>query len=403
MATFSSLGVQKNYIKAIKELGISSPSEIQEKTIPVLLKSATDFIGLAQTGTGKTAAFGLPVLHHIDTSSDDIQALILSPTRELVQQIKKQLFKFTKFNEQKVFVEAVFGGEKIDHQMNNLKRTTHIVVATPGRLIDLIERGSVDISHVKTVILDENNQKLNEIKSGKIAIVIMGMPYKCPPAPFEASLLVDSMLRKRGIRDSVEIDFYSPAPITLPAAGPEVSKKILDLVNSEKITFHNSQKIKHVESKKLIFENDEYSFDILLAIPPHIAPKIIYDSNLAKAPGFIPIDRDCKTPFENIFAVGDVTSLTVIDSLVVPKAGIFAEGEGITVAKNIISKIESKETSAIFDGKGGCFLESGRDTASIIEVDMFTNSKPSTKLTESTKDNLSKKLDFEKERLSKWL
>ena len=93
MATFSSLGVQKNYIKAIKELGISSPSEIQEKTIPVLLKSATDFIGLAQTGTGKTAAFGLPVLHHIDTSSDDIQALILSPTRELVQQIKKQLFK----------------------------------------------------------------------------------------------------------------------------------------------------------------------------------------------------------------------------------------------------------------------------------------------------------------------
>jgi len=89
--------------------------------------------------------------------------------------------------------------------------------------------------------------------------------------------------------------------------------------------------------------------------------------------------------------------------LALPKAGIFAEGEGITVAKNIISKLESKETSAVFDGKGGCFLESGRDTASIIEVDMFTNSKPFTKLTESTKDNLSKKLDFEKERLSKWL
>ena len=161
MSTFSSLGIHNDYIKAIKELGISDTSEIQEKTIPVLLKSATDFIGLAQTGTGKTAAFGLPVLHHIDASSDHIQALILSPTRELVQQIKKQLFKFTKFREDKIFVEAVFGGEKIDRQMNNLKRTTHIVVATPGRLIDLIERGSVDISQVKTVILDEADEMLS--------------------------------------------------------------------------------------------------------------------------------------------------------------------------------------------------------------------------------------------------
>ena len=273
-------------------------------------------------------------------------------------------------------------------------------ILAPEKILGLIENGFNLYDHNQ---LNEINQKLNKIESGKIAIVIMGMPYKCPPAPFEASLLVDSMLRKRGIRDSVQIDFYSPAPITLPAAGPEVSKKILDLVNSEKITFHNSHKIKRVESKKLIFENSEYIFDILLAIPPHIAPKVIYDSNLAKEPGFIPIDRNCKTPFENIFAIGDVTSLRVTDSIVVPKAGIFAEGEGITVAKNIISKLESKETSILFDGKGGCFLESGRDTASILEVDMFTNEKPSTKLTESTKDNLSKKLDFEKERLSKWL
>jgi len=273
-------------------------------------------------------------------------------------------------------------------------------VLAPKKIPGLAENGFNLYDHNQ---LDQINKKLNKIESGKIAIVIMGMPYKCPPAPFEASLLVDSMLRKRGIRDSVEIDFYSPAPITLPAAGPEVSKQILNLVNSEKITFHNSQKIKHVESKKLIFENEEFTFDILLAIPPHIAPKVIYDSNLAIKPGFIPIDRDCKTPFENIFAVGDVTSLTVNDTMAVPKAGIFAEGEGITVAKNIISKLESKKTSTVFDGKGGCFLESGRDTASIIEVDMFTNSKPSTKLTESTKNNLSKKLDFEKERLSKWL
>ncbi|MFY9242621.1 MAG: DEAD/DEAH box helicase [Polaribacter sp.] len=161
MSTFSALGIRKEYIQALKELGISKPSEIQEKTIPILLNSATDFIGLAQTGTGKTAAFGLPVLHQIDTNLDHIQALILSPTRELVQQIKKQLFKFTKYSEDRIFLEAVFGGEKIDKQLNNLKRTTHIIVATPGRLIDLIERGTVDISHVKTVILDEADEMLS--------------------------------------------------------------------------------------------------------------------------------------------------------------------------------------------------------------------------------------------------
>jgi sulfide:quinone oxidoreductase len=189
----------------------------------------------------------------------------------------------------------------------------------------------------------------------------------------------------------------------LPAAGIEVSKQILELVNSENITFHNSSKIKSVESKKLIFENSEANFDLLLAIPPHIAPKVIYDSGLAKEPGFIPIDRDCKTSFENVFAVGDVTILTVGENMAVPKAGIFAEGEGIIVAKNIISKIQSKEESELYDGKGGCFIESGRDTASVLEVDMFSNSKPSTDLSESTPDNLSKKLEFEKERLSKWL
>ena len=246
-------------------------------------------------------------------------------------------------------------------------------------------------------------KKLEDMESGKIAICIMGMPYKCPPAPFEACLLIDSMLRKRGIRDSVQIDIYSPAPIALPAAGPRVSKQVLELIDSEKIIFHDSCKIKSVEPKKLIFENNKAEFDLLLAVPPHIAPGVIYDSGLAKPPGFIPIDRDCKTPFDGVFAVGDVTSMAVGEHAAVPKAGIFAEGEGAIVAKNIISKIQSKEDSALFDGKGGCFLESGRGTASVIQVDMFSDDGPLTHLTDSTVDNFTKKIEFEKERLAKWL
>ena len=161
MSTFRDLGVRKEFIDSLKELNISTPSDIQEKTIPVLLKTETDFVGLAQTGTGKTAAFGLPILHKIDPSDDSVQALILSPTRELVQQIKKQLFKFTKHSQDKIFVEAVYGGEKIDKQINNLKRTTHVIVATPGRLIDLIERGEVNLKNVKNVVLDEADEMLS--------------------------------------------------------------------------------------------------------------------------------------------------------------------------------------------------------------------------------------------------
>ena len=273
-------------------------------------------------------------------------------------------------------------------------------VLAPQRIPGLLENGYNLYDHNQLL---EIKDKIEKMDSGKIAICVMGMPYKCPPAPFEASLIIDSILRKRNVRDSVKIDFYSPAPITLPAAGPEVSKQILELVNSEKITFHESCKTKLVEPNKLVFENgDDADFDLLLAVPPHIAPEIIYDAGLAKDPGFIPIDRDCKTSFENVFAVGDVTSLVVTEKMAVPKAGVFAEGEAITVAKNIISQIQEKNDFVLYDGKGGCFIESGRDTASIIEVDMFANPKPSTRLTESTADNLSKKHDFEKERLANW-
>ncbi|MDT0294265.1 DEAD/DEAH box helicase [Mesonia ostreae] len=161
MSTFLELGVEANIIKGLNELKIFTPTEIQEEAIPLLLNNETDFVGLAQTGTGKTAAYGLPVLHKIDAEKPQIQALILSPTRELVLQIKKQLFKFTKYSEDKIFTEAVYGGEKIDIQIKNLKRPTHIVVATPGRLVDLMERGDIKLTSVTTLILDEADEMLS--------------------------------------------------------------------------------------------------------------------------------------------------------------------------------------------------------------------------------------------------
>ena len=160
MPTFKELGVRDHFVKALEEINILAPTEIQEKAIPFLLTKGTDFIGQAQTGTGKTVAFGLPLLHRIDPDNKQVQALILSPTRELGQQIAKQLFKFTKYSE-KIFVEAVYGGEKIDRQISALRRPTQIIVATPGRLLDLLERKAVDISHIKTIVLDEADEMLS--------------------------------------------------------------------------------------------------------------------------------------------------------------------------------------------------------------------------------------------------
>lgn len=159
--TFFDLGISNSFIKGLKELGIKTPTQIQEEAIPVLLKNDTDFVGLAQTGTGKTAAFGLPILQNIDPKNDEIQALILAPTRELVQQIQKQLFKFTKYCEEKIFAEGVYGGEKMDIQLKRLQRKTHIVVATPGRLLDFIERGDINIKNINTLVLDEADEMLS--------------------------------------------------------------------------------------------------------------------------------------------------------------------------------------------------------------------------------------------------
>lgn len=188
MKTFAELGISPSIIKALTEKNIITPSEIQEKAIPFLLEKSSDFIGLAQTGTGKTAAFGLPLLHLVDTKSDKIHALVLAPTRELCQQIAKQLFIFTKYKEEKLFVEAVFGGAPIGIQISRLQRPTHILVATPGRLLDLLEKKAVDISRVKIVVLDEADEMLTMGFQEDIDKVLQTMPNKKATWLFSATM-----------------------------------------------------------------------------------------------------------------------------------------------------------------------------------------------------------------------
>ena len=159
MTTFESLGIEAGLLQSLETIGFVTPTPIQEQAIPVLLQGTKDFVGLAQTGTGKTAAFGLPLLQLIDKEQRTPQALVICPTRELCLQITTDLERFAQKG--KLSVTAVYGGTSITQQVRDLKRGTHIVVATPGRLIDLIERKAIHLEDINYVVLDEADEMLN--------------------------------------------------------------------------------------------------------------------------------------------------------------------------------------------------------------------------------------------------
>jgi ATP-dependent RNA helicase DeaD len=160
MTKFEQMGFTPGILEAIQKLGFEQPMPVQEKVIPLMLESSGDIIALAQTGTGKTAAFGLPLVQMTDTDIRDTQALILCPTRELCMQITGDLTDYAKFTG-KLRILAVYGGASIDTQIRELRKGVHIIVATPGRLIDLIGRGAVHLNAVSTIILDEADEILN--------------------------------------------------------------------------------------------------------------------------------------------------------------------------------------------------------------------------------------------------
>ncbi|MFN5208736.1 MAG: DEAD/DEAH box helicase [Bacteroidota bacterium] len=160
MNEFDALGLSENLLKAIKELGFENPTPIQQKSIPLLLSTDTDLVGLAQTGTGKTAAFGLPMCHKTDFSRNAVQGLIICPTRELCLQIASDLAKFLAYTPG-ARVVSIYGGASIENQTREIQRGAHIIVATPGRMVDMINRGRVRLSEVKYVVLDEADEMLN--------------------------------------------------------------------------------------------------------------------------------------------------------------------------------------------------------------------------------------------------
>ncbi|MDR1170958.1 MAG: DEAD/DEAH box helicase, partial [Bacteroidales bacterium] len=158
--TFEELNISPSILKALYELGFEQPMPVQEKVVPLLLENATDIVALAQTGTGKTAAFGIPVIQQIDLESRHTQALILAPTRELCVQITDDLQDYARYVDN-IHILAVYGGASIERQISALKKGVHIIVATPGRLCDLINRKAARLEHVSKVVLDEADEMLH--------------------------------------------------------------------------------------------------------------------------------------------------------------------------------------------------------------------------------------------------
>ena len=205
MKTFEELGVSEKIRKAIEELGFVQPMPVQEEVIPYLLGNQNDVIALAQTGTGKTAAFGIPLLERIDTSRRETQALVLSPTRELCLQITDDIRDFAKYMDG-IHVEAVYGGAAIEPQVRSLKKGVNIIVATPGRLVDLMHRGFARLEQVTNIVLDEADEMLNMGFSDSINEIFESLPAEHNTLMFSATMSKEvERVAKKYLHDYKEI------------------------------------------------------------------------------------------------------------------------------------------------------------------------------------------------------
>lgn len=205
MNLFEQLGLNEPILKAISDMGFETPSEIQQKAIPTLLANGADMVALAQTGTGKTAAFGFPLLQLIDTDSRVTQGLILSPTRELCLQIASELRNYAKYLP-KVNVVAVYGGASIEEQARSLKKGAQIIVATPGRMQDMIRRNFVDISHINYCVLDEADEMLNMGFYEDITAILSRTPQEKSTWLFSATMPNEvAKIARKFMRKPIEI------------------------------------------------------------------------------------------------------------------------------------------------------------------------------------------------------
>jgi len=244
---------------------------------------------------------------------------------------------------------------------------------------------------------------LTDLDEGHIAIVIAGVPYTCPPAPFECTMLVDDHMRDRGVRERTHLSVTTLQPMLLPNAGKAGSEWLAAQLTRRGIEFQTGRKVERFEHGRIVFEDDDMKADLIIAVPPHRVPAVVRSSGLTGDGEWIGVDpATLETAFERVFAIGDVTQIKLANGLALPKAGVMAELEGQRVAAAIAANVSGDAAPPDFDGRGYCFMEMGKRQASLIEGDFFAKPDPAVRVGDVSEKHAEDKHRFEAERLTRW-
>ena len=242
---------------------------------------------------------------------------------------------------------------------------------------------------------------LDEFKGGRLVIGIFGAPYKCPPAPLEMALLIHEKFKRSGVQASIEV--FTPQPVTLPILSQASCDAVDARLLENGIRTYGHHKALRVDAGDVIFEKRSIGFDLLLGVPPHRAPAVVRESGLVGESGWVEINpRTCATSFDGVYAIGDSTQVVLGNKKPLPKAGLFAELMGETVAERLADEFTGNEPTAQFSGEGGCFFEVGNGEAMMIKGSFLAESGPAVELTESSKAFYDQKVRFETDRWAKW-
>lgn len=326
------------------------------------------------------------------------------------QQVTRDLNRLSRKGIEYVNAEVL----KIDPSNRTVKTSTqdysydYLVITLGAELApDVVPGFSKSAHHVYNLeAAIKFRDMIGGFSEGTVAMGISSLPFKCPAAPYESALLLDYHFRKIGIRDKVDIKFFTPEPLPMPVAGPVVGNMVKQLLEGRNISFNPTIKLASVDEnkKEIIFENGEkMKFNLLFAVPPHRSPKVVKDTDLVNETGWVPVDKKTlKTRYDDVYALGDVTAIKLPIGMMLPKAGVFAHNEAKIVADNIAAEIEGTEARKEFSGDGGCWIETGYGKAGYASGNFYAEPAPAIKARKPSRIWHWTKIMFEKYWLWHW-